>query len=85
MFVPVNTGRDGKQGRPPSCLLKQTTRDGVHSGVTHFCAWCGYQAGLIWVSRKEKVRKIQSSRSGMARTSDTAGTVGPDFSAGTTA
>lgn len=80
MLVPVNIGRDGKQGRPPR--KKQTAKDGVHSGVTHFCVRCGNQAGLIWVSRKGKVRKIQNSRSGVARTSDTAGTVGLDFSAG---
>ena len=85
MFVPVNIGRDGKQGRPPRKRpprKKQTAKDGVHSGVTHFCARCGNQAELIWVSRKGKVRKIQSSRSGVERTSDTAGTVRLDFSAG---
>ena len=54
----------------------------MHSGVTHIRAGYGNQAGLIWVSRKGKVRKIQSSRSGVERTSDTAGTVRLDFSAG---
>ena len=70
MFVPVNIGRDGKQGRPPRKRpprKKQTAKDGVHSGVTHFCARCGNQAELIWVSRKGKVRKIRSSRSSALR------------------
>lgn len=82
MFVPVNIRGDGKQGRPPR---KETTKDEVHSGVTHFCAWYGNQAGLIWVSRKGKVRKIQNSRSGMARTSDTVGRVDWTSVQGTTA